>query len=85
MYPIDLAWEAFGAKNGTANIADLRLLIAKFKGLAVDLMPSDAKIGCIILQAPYFLPDRAWIPVPSDCHLNLVQGKRWDGETPTGL
>ena len=78
LYPVDLAWQAFGEKNGTESLSTLRSLIARYKHIPVTQLEADAKIGCIILQAPFFLPETEWIALPADYHLNLVQGKRYD-------
>jgi putative restriction endonuclease len=84
IYPLGLAWEAFGTKNGTDTFDEFRSKIARFKGVSPELLAADATIGCIILQAPFFLPASAWIEVPSDFPLNAVQGKRYDTTTGTG-
>ncbi len=79
VYPVGLAWEAFGQKNGTDSYADFRRKIAEYKGFATpEVMPDDATIGCIILQAPFFLPESQWLKVPANYSANLVQGKRYD-------
>ena len=78
VYPLGLAWEAFGEKNGTDSYEEFRRRIASFKGFnRPDLMPDDEQIGCIILQSPTFFPEESWIPVPPDYSTNLVQGKRY--------
>jgi len=84
-FPLNAAWEAFGVKNGTATYEEFATLIARYKGLRsyIELEP-DARIGCIILQAPFFLGREDWIPVPQDFSLNLVQGKRYDATHGTG-
>lgn len=84
LYPLDLAWQAFGEKNGTASYAHLRTLIAGYKDVREDTLPDDARIGCIILREPFFLHEEDWLPVPIDYHINLVQGKCYDGGTGTG-
>ena len=38
----------------------------------------DYKVGCIILEQPFFFEERDWIPVPSDFAKNIVSGKRYD-------
>lgn len=85
VYPVGLAWEAFGQKNGTDSYEDFRRKIAEYKGfVAPELMPDDATIGCIILQAPFFLPQSRWLPVPASYSANLVQGKRYDATQGAG-
>jgi putative restriction endonuclease len=85
IYPLNAAWDAFGIKNGTSDFVQFANLIARYKGLAsYRELHNDAQIGCIILQAPFFLPRAQWIPVPSDYSSNLVQGKRYDATHGTG-
>ncbi|MFC1912177.1 HNH endonuclease [Chloroflexota bacterium] len=42
-------------------------------------------IGCILLEQPFFLPESAWIPIPSDWNANIVQGRRYDLSIEPGL
>jgi NTP pyrophosphatase (non-canonical NTP hydrolase) len=49
-----------------------------------DETREDSPIGCIILESPFFLHERDWIPVPADYHHNLVQGKGYDATIGTG-
>jgi putative restriction endonuclease len=44
----------------------------------------DFTIGNVILQQPFFFTRDAWIPIPSDFSLNIVQGKGYDLDTGTG-
>jgi len=74
--PLSLAWDAFGEKNGAANLSDLRGLIRRHRG-GTDLDPF---IGCIILGAPFFLPESLWIPVPTDWATNIVTGKSYNSD-----
>lgn len=87
IYPSSLAWEAFGPKNGAASFEEMRTRIAKYrkqkKGATLDLR-SDYKIGCIILQDPFFFDERDWIETPKDFHPNIVQGKSYNLSTGTG-
>jgi hypothetical protein len=78
-----LTWEAFGQKNGAATFAEMRAKILRYRGAATDPR-DDFEIGCILLQNPFFLPDRDWIPVPPDFHRNIVQGKTYDIDSATG-
>lgn len=82
LLPVSLAWEAFGEKNGAATFEEMRSKIIRYR-TATD-PHEDFKIGCIILQHPFFLAEGDWIPVPSDFHLNIVQGKSYDLDTGTG-
>lgn len=44
----------------------------------------DYTIGNIVLQQTFLLRREAWIPVPSDFSLNIVQGKTYDLDLGTG-
>ena len=81
--PLSLAWEAFGEKNGTSTFAEMRSKILKYRGSDTHAR-EDFEIGCILLQQPFFLPRNAWIPVPRDFSLNIVQGKTYDAESGAG-
>lgn len=85
VYPLDAAWDAFGEKNGTPDLAHLTQLIAGYKHVTPwQALSGDSPIGCIILAEPFFWPEEKWLPVPEDFHPNLVQGKRYDVATPSG-
>jgi putative restriction endonuclease len=75
--PLSLAWEAFGEKNGAAFFTEMRSKILHYRGSTTDSR-EDFDIGCILLQNPFFLPERDWIPIPPDFHRNIVQGKTYD-------
>jgi putative restriction endonuclease len=81
IYPSSLAWEAFGPKNGAASFEEMRIRIARYRrqrAAPVLEAREDYKVGCIILQDPFFFHERDWIEMPSDFHLNIVQGKSYD-------
>jgi putative restriction endonuclease len=85
LYPLDAAWDAFREKNGVPTFSAFYQAIDGYRrrndggGLR-----EDARIGCIILQSPWFSDERDWIPVPDDYHTNLVQGKRFPLESDSG-
>lgn len=81
--PVDLAWEAFGEKNGVATYEGMRRRLTHYR--RVD--PSTREnftIGCIILEQPCFFPRDQWIPTPPDFAKNVVQGKTYDASVSTG-
>ncbi len=82
LLPVSLAWEAFGEKNGAATFEEMRSKIVQYRSARVA--HEDFKIGCIILQHPFFLAPSDWIPVPSDFSLNIVRGKSYDLDTGSG-
>jgi putative restriction endonuclease len=83
LLPVSLAWEAFGEKNGAATFQEMRQKIAGLRTEGVDPY-EDFQIGCILLQQPFFLPEAEWLPVPSDFHRSLMQGKGFDTDSGTG-
>jgi putative restriction endonuclease len=81
--PISLAWEAFSEKNGAATFEEMRRKILEYRGSNTDPR-EDFEIGCILLQNPFFFPERDWIPVPPDFNRNIVQGKTYDVASAAG-
>jgi putative restriction endonuclease len=61
----------------------MRQKIAGLRTEGVDPY-EDFQIGCILLQQPFFLPQAEWLPVPSDFHRSLMQGKGFDTDSGTG-
>jgi putative restriction endonuclease len=82
--PISLAWESFGEANGARNLIEMRSRVAKYRRPVAEKNP-DYKIGCILIEQPFFFPESAWIPVPLDWKSNIVQGRRYDLSTEPGL
>lgn len=74
--PTSIAWEAFGEKNGTSSLHDMRARIEKYRKSPPTR--DDYSIGCIILGEPFFFAERDWIPVPPDWHLSIQQGKTYE-------
>ncbi len=83
LLPISLAWESFGIFNGARNLSEMRVRIAKYRRQAEN-RAADYRIGCIVLEQPFFLPHHLWIPVPSDWKSNIVQGRVYDLITKPG-
>ena len=75
--PCSLAWETFGEKNGAVTFAEMRQRIEKYRRSSAQ-PHEDYKVGCIILEQPFFLNRPAWIPVPSSFAKNIVSGKTYD-------
>ena len=84
LLPVSIAWDTFGAMNGVGSLAEMRRRIEKYRR-TTGTQPEDYTIGNIVLQQIFFLRREAWIPVPSDFSLNIVQGKTYDLDTGTGL
>jgi putative restriction endonuclease len=75
--PCSLAWETFGEKNGASTYAEMRRRVEKYRR-SIPEPHEDYKVGCIILEQPFFLDRAAWINVPSSFAKNIVQGKTYD-------
>lgn len=82
--PVSLAWDVFGTKNGAQSLAEMQARIAKYRRKAGG-DEYDFRIGCRILESPFFLRREEWIPVPADWARNIVSGKRYDTGDPEGL
>jgi putative restriction endonuclease len=80
--PARLAWEAFGEKNGTPSYAVLRWRVERYRRTPIS---GDPFIGCNVLNAPFFLEQRDWIPIPETWAPNTQQGRTFDTETNDGL
>ncbi|MCA9547393.1 MAG: HNH endonuclease, partial [Myxococcales bacterium] len=81
--PIWLAWDAFGPKNGVANMQALIRRAAHYRR-GQDTSPSTL-IGCIIITQPVFFPEDAWIPEPGGWQPNIVSGKGYPLTEGAGL
>lgn len=75
--PISMAWEAFGIKNGAPSFPEFHLRVAKYRH-DTESRFADYSIGCILLEQPFFLLRKSWVPVPSDWKSNIVQGRGYD-------
>jgi putative restriction endonuclease len=75
--PVSLAWEAFGPRNGAHSLQEMRVRLAKYRKAKEDPR-EDHVIGCILLEEPFFFPERQWIPVPEGWARNIVRGKGYD-------
>lgn len=78
--PIQLAWQAFGDKNGVSDYK-------AFEGRILEHRKPEElsmQLGCTILTQPFFWTRDQWIPVPDDWKNNIVTGKGYDTSTPEG-
>jgi putative restriction endonuclease len=84
LLPISLAWESFREANGAGSLMKLRQLIAIHR--KEKFIPNvDYTIGCILLEHPFFLAERDWIPQPKDWKPGIQQGKGYDLSIEPGL
>ncbi len=82
--PVNMAWDVFKESNGVRSLTEMRSRIAYYR--RSDIGPAEnPTIGCIMLAEPFFWPQSAWIPTPSDFSPNIVQGKGYDSESAEGL
>ncbi len=81
--PLSYAWSSFEEKNGAASLPVLRANLERLRKHA-GIGGTDFNIGCIMLTRPFFLPEHEWIPTPSSFSPNIVQGRRYDLDSPEG-
>jgi putative restriction endonuclease len=82
--PVSLAWDAFGVKNGARSLAEMQARIAHYRR-DDGRTQEDFRIGCRILESPFFFPREQWIPVPADWARNIVVGKTYDTGQAEGM
>jgi putative restriction endonuclease len=78
--PLSFAWDAFKEKNGAP---DYHSLLRKINSLRKYPEP-DPKIGCIILNQPFFFPPDKWIDAPPSWSGPIVAGKKYDDLSAEG-
>jgi putative restriction endonuclease len=83
LLPLSIAWETFGTLNGVGTLEEMRARIAKYRRDAADPR-ADYQIGCRILEAPFFLPEDRWIPVPASWARNIVVGRTYSTDEADG-
>ena len=79
--PIFLAWDAFGRKNGTFTLKELRDAIGALRPNPVSV---GDKIGCNILTQPCLFEEHDWIPVRSIWRPGIRRGRYFDTEEGDG-
>jgi len=82
MVPVSLAWDTFKEKNGAPNLAELRRRIGKHRRNKQG-DTENYKIGCILLEQPFFFPRGQWIRAPKDLAL-YGPGKTYDLTSESG-
>jgi putative restriction endonuclease len=80
---VSVAWETFGEKNGAETLHEVRTRLARYRDVAEDLR-EDYVIGCTLLEQPFFLEERDWIPAPADWARNIVRGKGYEASSGEG-
>ena len=80
--PIQIAWDAFGAKNGVPSMSALIEAIARYR--TGEIVTPSTFIVCRVLVEPVFLPPTLWIDVPASWSGSIMQGKTFLGDTEEG-
>lgn len=83
LFPVSLAWEAFGRGNGATSLDEMRARIGKYRRQTIQ-PGHDYTIGCRLLEQPFFFPRHQWIPVPASWSPNIVVGKSFEAENGDG-
>lgn len=81
--PANVAWDAFGRKNGAASYEEMCRRIERYRRAPLDPR-GQYTIGCIILQEPFFFAEADWLPAPAHFQRQTVQGKTYDLREPAG-
>ena len=81
-FPISVAWQEFGEKNGTSSLAELQQRIAQHR--RNHTATGDYTVGCILLAEPFFWEEKDWIPQPKNWKGPIQQGKRYDLQSEIG-
>src|SRR5581483_2449899 len=76
--PVSLAWQAFGVKNGAASEDEMRGRIEKYRRMPTS-SKEDHRIGCILLESPFFFLREDWVPLPGWAQ-SIVRGKSYDSD-----
>lgn len=86
--PIQLAWDAFGQRNGDPTFERFLSRIAEYR----QESPAETALGtrevtCLILREAHFLPDGQWITWEEsrEWHKNIVAFKRYDLASGHGI
>lgn len=77
--PLEMAWEVFAEKNGAATFEQMKRRLLGYR-----TGPPDREIGCILLEQPFFLPERDWIAAPRDWKAPTQRGKGYDATAGEG-
>ena len=80
--PIRVAWDYFGIENGTKDFEEFDVRLKRYR--AKNNITSFPDVGCIVLNAPFYLEQEFWITPPADMAKNIVVGKLYDSEIGEG-
>ncbi|HHO54653.1 MAG TPA: HNH endonuclease [Deltaproteobacteria bacterium] len=71
-----LAWQTFGPANGAPSFDAMQARLGEIRRR--NAIGGPTVIGCRLLAGPVFLPEEAWVPLPSDWRPQIVSGKGYD-------
>ena len=77
--PASIVWQAFGEKNGARTEEEMRARIARYRRTSNPSPAEDYKIGCILLESPFFCDRQDWISLP-EWKREIVRGRGYDSE-----
>ena len=80
---ISEAWERFRYGNGSETMNEMQEIIQSYRDR--NDINDDGKIGCIILDRPFFFPQERWIDSPSDWGKSIVRGKTYTCDSEVGI
>jgi putative restriction endonuclease len=80
--PIQMAWEAFGTKNGVPSLSALVAAIARYR--TNELVTPSTFIVCRVLVEPVFLPPELWFDLPASWSGSIMQGKTYSVDSEEG-
>ena len=79
--PVNMAWDVFNNRNGSANFLQFKQAILNYR---TDKLNQNPSIGCIVLTNPIFFKKQDWIDVSPYWSASIVQGKSFDSNTTIG-
>ncbi|MFL5407852.1 MAG: HNH endonuclease [Myxococcales bacterium] len=74
----NLAWEAFGERNGAPNFAAMCARIEKYRRSQPVDPAKQYKVGCLMISQPVFFEEADWVQEPADFSRNIVRGAGYD-------
>ena len=83
-FPLGIAWDAFGKRNGCMTKSEFQGKIASYREKNHVAPDPSQTIGCIILTDPVFFSDDEMIPLPSDWDDHTVTGKFYSDQDSIG-
>jgi putative restriction endonuclease len=88
LLPIDIAWQAFGMRNGDVSIGRFIARIAEYRReTPAEVALGKRPLACILLREARFLEESEWLPWDRsmDWSPNLMTYKSYDLSTGSGL